>query len=80
MDSIIIPDQRNLLCLDTYVHGVTSKMFFFPLKETGRSLTSPLINSIMGVKMKNIKQNDVECKLCFIGIKQSEGLEINSAP
>lgn len=61
MNSIIIPDKRNSLCLDTDVHADISKMLF-SLKETGGSLTSPFINTITGVKGKTIKQNDGECK------------------
>ena len=60
MNSMIIPDRRNLLCLDISVHIVLSEMFF-SLKKTGRYLTSPLINSIKGAKMKKIKQNEGEC-------------------
>lgn len=61
MNSMIVPDRRNPLYLDISVHVVLSEMSHFSLKETGRYLTSPLINSIMGVKMKKIKQNEVEC-------------------
>lgn len=60
MSSIIIPDRRNLLCLDTSVYVVFSEMVFFSW-ETGRYLKSPLINSIIGVEMKTTKQDNVEC-------------------
>lgn len=60
MNSLIIPDRRNSLCLDISVHVVLSDMFF-SMKETGRYLPSLLINSITGVKMKKMKKNEVEC-------------------
>lgn len=61
MNCMIIPDRTHLLCLDISMHVVLFEMCFFSLKETGRYLTSPLINSIKGAKMKKIKQNEVEC-------------------
>ena len=58
INSLIIPDRRNSLHLNISVHVVLSEMFF-SVRETGRQLLSPLINSITGVRMKKIKQNEV---------------------
>ena len=46
--------------MDISVHVVLSEMFF-SVMEIGRHLLFPLINSITGVRMRKIEQNEVEC-------------------